>query len=113
MPCRSGLEVDEPFDYERYSHIIDEEVIKLRKEIRRLNELSDLEKTAFNSFMTVFLCKAMDIVVSNFDYKFINSDLEWWYKEHKSRDANKDVSTLSKKEVQQKLLEIQEKYRVN
>jgi hypothetical protein len=112
MPCRSGLEIDEPFDYERYSHIMDKEVIRLRKEIKRLNELSDLEKTAFNSFMTVFLCKAMGIVVSNFEYKYVTSDLEWWYKEHKSRDDNNDVSTLSKEEVEQKLSEIQEKYRV-
>tara|TARA_R110000868_G_scaffold131275_2_gene341224 strand:+ start:230 stop:571 length:342 start_codon:yes stop_codon:yes gene_type:complete len=112
MPCRSGLEKEEPFDYEKYSHIMDKEVIRLRKEIKRLNELSDLEKTAFNSFMTVFLCKAMDIVVSNFGYKYVNSDLEWWYKEHKSRDDNDDISTLSKEEVEKKLSEIQEKYRV-
>jgi len=112
MPCRSGLEVDEPIDYKRYSHIMNEEVIRLRKEIKRLNELSELEKTAFNSFMTVFLCNAMNIVVSNFEYKYVNSDLEWWYKEHKNRDDNNDVSTLSKEEVDQKLSEIQEKYRV-
>ena len=112
MPCKSGLEEQELFDYEKYSYIMEEEVIRLRKEIKRLSELSELEKIAFNSFMTVFLCKAMDIVVSNFKYKYVNSDLEWWYKEHKSRDGNNDVSTLSKEEVEQKLSEIQEKYRV-
>ena len=112
MPCKSGLEEQEPFDYEKYSHIMDKEVIRLRKEICRLEELSELEKVAFNSFMTVFLCKAMDIVVSNFEYKYINSDLEWWYKEHKSRDDNNNVSKLSEDEIEKKLLQIQKKYKV-
>jgi hypothetical protein len=112
MPCRSGLEEQEPFDYKKYSDIMDEEVIRLRKEIKRLNELSELEKTAFNSFMTVFLCKAMDIVVSNFEYKYVNSDLEWWYKEHKYRDANDDKSSLSQQEIDEKLSHIQQKYKV-
>jgi hypothetical protein len=112
MPCKSGLEEQEPFDYEKYSNAINEEVIRLRKEIIRLNELSELEKIAFNSFMAVFLCKAMDIVVSNFGYKYVNSDLEWWFKEHKIRDGNNNLSTLSTEEVKQKLSKIQKNYKV-
>lgn len=112
MPCRSGLEEEEPFDYKKYSDIMNEEVIRLRKEIKRLTELSELEKVAFNSFMTVFLCKAMDIVVSNFGYKYVNSDLEWWFKEHKRRDNNHNESELTSEELAKKLIEFKTKYKV-
>ena len=111
MPCRSGEE-DFHVNYENLSDSLIKENAQLRKRIKELEKLPELEKVAFNSFMTVFLCKAMDIVVSNFGYKYINSDLEWWYKEHKNRDDNNDISKLSKDEIEQKLLQIQEKYKV-
>jgi hypothetical protein len=113
MPCKSGFEEKEPFDYKHYSDVMDKEVIALRKEIKRVKELSDLEKVAFNSFMSVFLCKTMDIVVSNFGYKYVNTDLEWWYKEHKFRDDNKNESELTTEEITKKLIEFETKYRVD
>lgn len=111
MPCRSGDE-DVSINYEHLSDSLFEENARLRKRIEELEKLSELEKVAFNSFMTVFLCKAMEIVVSNFGYKYVNSDLEWWFKEHKNRDNNNDESTLPKEVIDHKLLEIQQKYKV-
>lgn len=85
-----------------------------RKQYRLEKEVSEnsLEYLFFKSPMTVFLCKAMDIVVSNFDYKFVTADMEWWYKEHKYRDANNEESSLSKEELANKLIELNEKYKV-
>ena len=111
MPCRSGCE-DVPINYKDFSNSLLKENAHLKKRIEELEKLSEIEKVAFNSFMTVFLCKAMEIVVSNFGYKYLNSDLEWWFKEHKNRDNNNDESTLPKEVIDHKLLEIQKKYRV-
>lgn len=72
----------------------------------------NLENIAFNSFMSVFLCRAMEIVVSNFDYKFVNSDLEWWFKEHQCRDNNHDKSKLTPEELAKKLIKFKKKYTV-
>lgn len=93
------------------------ELSKQRKKERE-KEFNDelknknLENIAFNSFMSVFLCRAMEIVVSNFDYKFVNSDLEWWFKEHKRRDLNHDKSELTPEELAKKLIEFNTKYNV-
>ena len=94
-----------------------DELSKQRKKEREKefnDELTDknLENIAFNSFMSVFLCRAMEIIVSNFDYKFVNSDLEWWFKEHQRRDNNHDESELTSEELAEKLIEFKEKYRV-
>ncbi len=121
MPCR----VDEwnsnccgdSNNFKKPSNPIDDlidENASLKKRIIELEslELKELENIAFNSFMTVFLCKAMEIVVSNFDYKFVNSDLEWWFKEHQRRDNNHDESELNPEELAKKLIEFNRKYRV-
>jgi hypothetical protein len=94
-----------------------DELSKQRKKEREKefnDELTNknLENIAFNSFMSVFLCRAMEIIVSNFDYKFVNSDLEWWFKEHQRRDNNDDKSELTSEELAKKLIEFKEKYRV-
>jgi len=83
-----------------------------KKEFNDELKNKNLENIAFNSFMSVFLCKAMEIVVSNFDYKFVNSDLEWWFKEHQRRDNNHDESELNPEELAKKLIEFKTKYRV-
>jgi hypothetical protein len=81
---------------------------KLEKELSE----NPLEKLFFNSPMTVFLCKAMDIVVNNFEYKWVTHDMEWWHKEHKYRDAHNNESLLDKEELAKKLIEFEKKYKV-
>jgi hypothetical protein len=71
-----------------------------------------LEKLFFNSPMTVFLCKTMDIVVRDTGYKYITHDLEWWYKEHKYRDHNNGESLLDKEELAKKLIQLNKIYKV-
>jgi hypothetical protein len=132
MPCRNW----EPGEEEYYNRIqsdsefakseqirldvffkAQDELSKQRKKERK-KEFNDelknknLENIAFNSFMSVFLCRAMEIVVSNFDYKFVNSDLEWWFKEHQRRDLNHDESELTAEELAEKLIEFKKKYTV-
>jgi hypothetical protein len=130
MPCRNW----EPGEEEYYHRLntdpafaksekiksdaffkVQSEISKQRKKEREKefnDELTDknLENIAFNSFMSVFLCRAMEIVVSNFDYKFVNSDLEWWFKEHQRRDNNHDESELTPEELAKKLIEFKKKY---
>ena len=132
MPCR-GPSPEEEFYYHRLDNdprFRESEKIRLdsffkqedekykihkEKEEQEFNdELNNknLENIAFNSFMSVFLCRAMEIIVSNFDYKFVNSDLEWWFKEHQRRDNNHDQSELTSKELAEKLIEFKRKYKV-
>lgn len=47
----------------------------------------------------------MSIVVSNFDYKYVNSDMEWWYKEYLKRN-NENKEPFQDEEVAQKLLNL-------
>ncbi len=132
MPCRGPSAEEELYDHRlenepgfRESEKIrldaffkqedEKRKIRIEKEEQEFNdELTDknLENIAFNSFMSVFLCRAMEIIVSNFDYKFVNSDLEWWFKEHQRRDNNHDESELTSEELAEKLIEFKEKYRV-
>jgi len=120
MPCR-GPEDDcypkftkEELDYFNKQSKALHKLRKEEKEKEFNDELKDknLENIAFNSFMSVFLCRAMEIIVSNFDYKFVNSDLEWWFKEHQRRDNNHDESELKPEELAKKLIEFKTKYRV-
>ena len=72
----------------------------------------DLENIAFNSFMTVFLCKAMQLIESNNLMQHTYSYMEWWWNEHKHRDANNDESSLSKEELIKKLIDINNYYKI-
>jgi len=72
----------------------------------------DLEGIAFKSFMTVFLCKAMELIKTNNLMQHTYTDMEWWWKEHKYRDENNEKSKLSKEELIQKLTEISNQYEV-
>ena len=138
MPCQGGPTAEEILRQQEWDKLSETEKETKRKEKRIFweeqnkkfkeyeemgkkikkkmlnNELDNktLENIAFNSFMSVFLCKAMNIVVSNFGYKFIGDDLEWWYKEHKARDANNDKSILSDTELAEKMLFLKERYQV-
>jgi hypothetical protein len=138
MPCLGGPTAEEILAQQEWDKLSEEEKISRRiareilwkeqdEEFKKHEELSKkikekllnnelenktLENISFNSFMTVFLCNAMDIVVSNFGYKFVNNDLEWWYKEHKARDVNNDKSILSDTELAEKMIYLKNKYRV-
>lgn len=132
MPCRNWEPGEEEY-YNRMqtdSEFAKSEQIRLNVFLKAQNELSkqikkereeefndelknkNLENIAFNSFMSVFLCRAMEIIVSNFGYKFVNSDLEWWFKEHQRRDLNDDKSELTAEELAKKLIEFKKKYKV-
>jgi len=90
-----------------------------QKRLKMINDKIDkemsechLEHLFFNSPMTVFLCKTMDVVVRYTGYKYITHDLEWWYKEHKYRDNNNGESLLDKRELAEKLIELEKIYKV-
>src|ERR1700752_4402259 len=102
MPCNSAPSQEEiEFNEQwRTNPIFRREIERLRKindaQQLRYNEIigklvkkesvSELENTAFNSFMTVFLCKAMDLVKISNQMQYTYHDMEWWYDEHKRRD---------------------------
>jgi hypothetical protein len=127
MPCLTGLEgtPDTRTTKERKAMEAEREREdkKWRKEEqRRLQMIKDeldkemsegrLENLFFNSPMTVFLCKTMDIIVSNFGHKFTTHDLEWWHKEHTYRDHNNGESLIDKKELAEKLIQLNKIYTV-
>lgn len=70
----------------------------------------ELEKKAFEGFMAVFLCKAMELIVTNGLLRHVYSHMEWWWEEHRKRDNN-DFST-PKEELYTRLLECKNLYRV-
>lgn len=129
MPCQSAPSKEEMEFYEEYKNnpifkreidergaLYDSTVARFNgiiDKITQKNSFSELEKIAFDSFMTVFLCKAMDIIGSNNMMQFTYPDMEWWYKEHKSRDKNNDRSLLANSKIQDKLERINKKYKVN
>ncbi len=129
MPCQSAPSKEEMEFHEEYKNnpifkreiderraLYDSTVARFNSIIDKItqkNSFSDLEKVAFDSFMTVFLCKAMDIIGSNNMMQFTYPDMEWWYKEHKSRDKNGDKSLLLDSEIQENLERINKKYKVN
>lgn len=80
--------------------------------IANLIKKSDLEEIAFNSFMSVFLCKAMELIVSNNLMAHTYADMEWWWEEHKYRDNNNDKSSVSKEELYKKLYQINNQFKV-
>lgn len=111
MPCLSGNERMEikPLTKEQIARGKEiERIEKLRK--TNLSNYSPIEKEAFNSFMTVFLCKAMDLIASNNLMQHTYHEMEWWWKEHKYRDNNNNKA--SDGFTQKKLVEIQERYKV-
>lgn len=80
--------------------------------LRNQIDKGDLEGIAFSLFMTVFLCKAMELLGSNNLMQYTYNDMEWWWNEHKYRDTHNEESKLSKKELIQKLTEISNHYKV-
>ena len=126
MPCISGPTYGSPLTPKQLKALkasLKRESEKCEKEEqKRLQIIKDkldkemsegqLENLFFNSPMTVFLCKTMDIVVSNFGYKWTTHDLEWWYEEHKYRDNHNGESLLDKKELAEKLIELEKYYKV-
>jgi len=71
-----------------------------------------LENIFFKSSMTVFLCRTLQIVISNFGYKFLPEEFEWWWHEHGWRDTHNDQSNKNPGELARKLIEISKKYYV-
>lgn len=109
------------YEWENFGRKKFEDKIKLEKEleikkhsdfIENQTEKGDLENIAFNSFMTVFLCKAMTLIETNNLMQHTYNEMEWWWNEHKYRDKNNDKSSLTKQELTEKLLEIINKYKV-
>jgi len=109
MPCRTGYE-DIPKFEPTEEWLKRQEEIKISKE--NLKEYTELEKEAFASYMSVFLCRAMVLLESNGLLQHTYHDMEWWWKEHCYRDDNKNASSLSKKEIEEKLVQIKNKYKV-
>jgi hypothetical protein len=126
MPCISGPTYGSPLSPKQIKALkasLKRESEKCEKEEqKRLQMIKDelnkemseghLENLFFNSPMTVFLCKTMDIVVSNFGYKWTTHDLEWWHKEHKYRDNHDGESLIDKKELAEKLIQLEKIYKV-
>lgn len=133
MPCQGGPTNEELAFAQRMAN--DPEFCKQQREIwrqakiereknykKRLkeekqileNELNNhtLENIAFNSFMTVFVCRLMQIVISNFGYKFLPEEFEWWWHEHGWRDTHNDTTLKNKEELAKKLIEIAKEYKV-
>ncbi len=109
------------YEWEHFHKKKYEDKCKIEKELyyeKRNSKLSneinkgDLESIAFNSFMTVFLCKAMELIESNNLMDYTYHDMEWWYKEHKYRDVNNDQSKIDEKDLIQKLIDISNQYTV-
>lgn len=132
MPCRVDYETKEEADYrEKYANdaIFKHEIDKLRRimetESKRYRglldvanerlKMNDLERVAFDSFMSVMLCKAMDLIAGNDMMKYTTHEMEWWYNEHKFRDdfeGKQGVDGSSRPEILQKLEAINQKYTV-
>ncbi len=72
---------------------------------------SALEDISFNSFMSVFLCKAMELIITNNLIQHTYPDMEWWYNEHRFRDIN-NKSSLENFELLEKLNNINQNYKV-
>jgi len=97
--------------HEKYLREIKEKEKKIKEEkIKREVKKGELEYTAFDSFMAVFLCKAMKLIESNNLMQFTYVPMEWWFDEHKKRDSG-DFST-PKEEIVEKLLEIKEYFHI-
>lgn len=89
---------------------------RVKEEKKELeNELTNhtLEKIFFNSAMTVFLCRTMQIVIANFGYKFLPIEFEWWWLEHAWRDTHNDESKMDPKELAKKLISLNRTYKVD
>lgn len=83
-----------------------------REELENEMKYHTLENIFFKSSMTVFLCRTMQIVISNFGYRFLPEEFEWWWHEHGWRDTHNDVSKKSPEEIAKKVIEISKKYKV-
>jgi len=128
MPCKGGPDQDEIEYHKEYEsnpifkkHIDSlrelydiqcDRYYKLLEKLTYKRSLVETEDIAFNSFMTVFLCKAMDIIGSNNLMQHTYPDMEWWYKEHKTRDANNDKSLMKRSDLNIKLKFIEDKYKI-
>lgn len=99
--------------FEEKLRLQQEQDLKLKEmAIEKEIESRNLENMSFNSFMTVFLCKALEIIDAKDLWLHTYHDMEWWYKEHKKRDNNNNVSDTPKKELIEKLMNINEYYKV-
>jgi hypothetical protein len=122
MPCRSGLEEDLSPQEQIYADIASKHLSSYYEEHRLNNKLLNLEENkatiasiedvAFNSFMTVWLCKAMNMLDSQGVLHFMTADALWWYDEHQYRDANGDKSSLTQEEIAKKLVTIINNHKV-
>jgi hypothetical protein len=124
MPCKSGLEEEwNPTPKERFYSEMADDYIKKSRIAEKLNEkllnlkstkksIESIEDVAFNSFMTVWLCKAMSLLDSKGILHFMTSDARWWYDEHQYRDANLNASRLTHKELAEKLTTIINNHKV-
>jgi hypothetical protein len=97
---------------EKVSNFLHERQLKAeRKEIENEMKHHRLENLFFSSAMTVILCKTMEIVVTNFGFKYLPVDYEWWWNEHKHRDKH-GHSVMDKEELAKKLIALNQKYKV-
>lgn len=128
MPCRSGEPTIEEIEYDeqyknnpifkreiiRLKNIIEEQGTRYIKTIKNLTGKStqtSSEALAFSSFMSVFLCKAMNLIETNGLMNYTFHEMEWWYKEHKKRDLG-DYSTPFS-DLLDKLGKIENKFKVD
>ena len=97
---------------EKYEKERQKKLKMIKDELDKEMSKGHLENLFFNSPMTVFLCKAMEIVVKETGYKYVMHDLEWWYKEHEYRDNHNGESLIDKKELAEKLIQLNKIYTV-
>jgi hypothetical protein len=104
---RKAWALDEKLTNAKYEKRLQLEKKELEHELKH----HTLENLFFNSPMTVMLCKAMTLVITNFEFKYLNTDYEWWWNEHKYRDEH-GVSIMDKEELAKKLIEFNNNYKV-
>lgn len=111
MPCRVGdWPIPEESEEHKSKRIKEEQNQKIRKAY--LSDLQGDEKVAFGSFMTVFLCKAMELIEVNGLMGQTYEAMEWWYKEHKYRDTHLEATAITQKELEAILERIKNHYSV-
>lgn len=112
MPCKSGLEDMTPIDYKTLYEDSHERYLEEIEKLKYEQSLSEIEHIAFHSFMTVFLCKAMELIETNNLMQHTYEDMEWWWREHQIRDKNNDRSKTNPEVLEKRLKKIYSKYKI-
>lgn len=86
-----------------------ERIKKLINLLKKKSNQTPTYQIGFDSFMTVFLCKAMKIIERENLIIDTYHEMEWWYNIHKKLDKGEEVNM---KEVKAKLKDISERFTV-